>query len=238
MRNRTGLLLAERSATPIAFKFSRYFNSAALPSPPPVFGHEALMTQNWEMLANDRYGDCFWAGIAHQFMLWQREGGAIKPSLFTAQDVLDDYSAATGFNPTNESSDRGTDPSLGFKYVRDIGVRDARNLRHMIDTYVAVNFDNLALASWLLGSCGVGVNCPNDIEEQFDSGQPWDIAPGQHATGDGHYVPCVGRNSHGNFVFVTWGRLQAATPKWVETYLDQAVAAFTNEMLDAAGFIA
>ncbi len=44
MRNKTGLLLAARSNTPITFTFSRYFNSATLPSPPSIFGHEALMT--------------------------------------------------------------------------------------------------------------------------------------------------------------------------------------------------
>jgi hypothetical protein len=56
-------------------------------------------------------------------------------------------------------------------------------------------------------------------------------APG----GDGHYIPCIGRNSLGFFLFVTWGRLQAATPAWVQTYMDEGLVYISRERLNGQG---
>ena len=43
------------------------------------------------------------------------------------------------------------------------------------------------------------------------------------------------RNSAGNFLVLTWGRLHAATPAWLATYMDEGSAPLSVEMLNAKG---
>jgi intein/homing endonuclease len=45
---------------------------------------------------------------------------------------------------------------------------------------------------------------------------------------------CVGRNSAGNFLFITWGRLHAATPGWVQTYMDEGVCYLSLEIINTS----
>jgi hypothetical protein len=79
------------------------------------------------------------------------------------------------------------------------------------------NLELIAQAAWLLGSVGVGFRLPASADDQFGTGKPWDDVG--DSPGDGHYVPIVGRNSHGNYLGVTWGRIQAITPAFMSRYL-------------------
>lgn len=219
----------------IELKFSQVFNAAKLPTPPKSFGHETLLPGNWQMLGNTDYGDCVFAGAAHEHMLWTMEGGLAR-AVFTEANVLSDYAAVTGFDPSKPDSDQGTDMQTAAAYRQKTGVIDANGARHKIDAYVdlnAGNLDQLALAAWLFGAVGVGVQCPSSMENQFDNGEPWSIVSGDTIVG-GHYVPCVGRNSKGNFLFITWGRLQAASPAWVAKYMDEGVAYLDLEIINAS----
>ena len=52
------------------------------------------------------------------------------------------------------------------------------------------------------------------------------------AIGAGVFVHnCVGRNSDGNFLIVTWGRLHAMTPTFLKNYCDEALAYVSIELL-------
>jgi len=193
-----------------------------LPPVPGVLGHE--LNQSWGMLANDRYGCCAWSGSAHERMIIAAEVGILPRVHFTDRDVLDDY-ASTGFNSSNPDSDRGTDLGQLASYRRKIGIRDSLGRRWKDDAYAWLepgNLDQLAQAVWLFNTIGLGVLLPSSAEDQFDRGQTWSVVRGEKGK-DGHYVPIIGRNSHGNFLLVTWGRLHDATPQWVETYMDEGV---------------
>ena len=67
--------LGKKPARPgaVKFKLANYLEKLKLPTPPKVFGHEGLIGANWGMLGNDQYGDCVWAGAAHETMLWNKE---------------------------------------------------------------------------------------------------------------------------------------------------------------------
>jgi hypothetical protein len=101
------LKLGKKPARPgaVKFKLANYLVKTQLPTPPKVFGHEDLIGPNWGMLGNDHYGDCVWAGAAHETMLWNKEGG--RTVLFNNTDVLKDYSAVTGFNPNDPNTIKG-----------------------------------------------------------------------------------------------------------------------------------
>lgn len=224
---------ARRDAIPL--KFGTYFHSAELPVVPAVFGRPWLV-QQWGILGNAEWGDCFWAGAAHETMLLRADAG-LTPSTFETANVLSDYAAATGFANT-EATDQGTDVAQGCAYRQQTGIVDSSGTRHKIDVYTSLrvgDLSQLALATYLFGIVGVGVQLPSDAEKQFSSGEVWDITPGQSSIG-GHYIPCVGRNSQGNYLFVTWGRLQAATPRWVQQCNDESVAMFSRERLAAKGY--
>jgi hypothetical protein len=81
------------------------------------------------------------------------------------------------------------------------------------------------------GAVGVGVECPSSMEEQFNEGGPWSVISNDSIVG-GHYIPCVGKNSVGNYLFITWGRVQAATPEWVSKYMDEAICYLDLEIIN------
>ena len=68
--------LGKKPARPgaVRLKLASYTNAAALPPLPASFGHDAIIgARGWGMLANDRYGDCVWAGAAHETMLYAKK---------------------------------------------------------------------------------------------------------------------------------------------------------------------
>jgi len=224
--------LGKKAARPgaVSFRFANYANLAALPKPPRHFGHENLVVEDWQTLANDSYGDCVFAGAAHETMLWNREAGRQVP--FNNDAVLSDYSAVTGFNPNDPNTDQGTDMKDAASYRRKVGVVDANGNRHKILAYIALdpgNLPQLYAACYLFGAVGMGFNFPSSAWAQFDQHKVW-TATRAHTNG-GHYVPVVAKRDH--LLAVTWGRTQPFTAMFYERYTDEALAYVTEERLDA-----
>ena len=213
----------------VTLKLSAVLNPAALPAPPDTFGWSEAVA-SWFMLGNDKFADCVFAGAAHETKLWAAASGRYVP--FTTTDVLEDYSAVTGFQIDDPATDQGTDLQAAAAYRQKTGIRDAAGTRHKIDAYAAIaaaDISELAMATWLFGAAGVGLQLPASAQPQFNADEPWSDVSGPGRTG--HYAPCIGRNSAGNFLFVTWGRLQAATPQWISTYMDEGLAYLSVEQL-------
>lgn len=232
MRYKLGKRVARHA---IALAFSDVFDASKLPVPPPVFGHESIGRQ-WGMLGNDEYGDCVFAGAAHETMVFAREGGNNTIG-FSTFDVLQDYAAVTGFDPRNPDSDQGTDMQAAASYRRKTGVRDGVGVRHKIDAYLALqvgNWDQLMIAMYLFGAAGIGVQLPDSAEKQFDAHMPWTVVKGAQIEG-GHYISGVGRNSHTEALVVTWGRLQAMSRDFYERFNDEGCAYVSLEILNAKG---
>lgn len=228
--------LGKKPARPdaVKLKFGAFFKAAALPVPPPVFGHYGQGGGlKFGMLANDKYGDCVFAGAAHETMVWTHRSGGGVPAAFDDAAVLSDYAALTGFRASDAATDQGTDMAEAAAYRQKTGIVDADGRRHTIGPYVALragDADQLALATYLMGAVGVGIRFPDSADHQFDGRAPWDVVPHDRVNG-GHYVPCVGRNSAGNFIVVTWGRLHAMTPAFYGMYCDEAIAYVSIEQM-------
>lgn len=211
-------------------KLTRYLTQLP-PIPTGVIGHTSLMgSTSWGMFANDRYGDCVWAGAAHETMLWNLEGHRVVP--FNDDAVLADYADATGFDPSDPRSDQGTDMRQAMLYRQKTGVIDSTGLRHQIGAFVAIqSIDELKRTIYLFGAACVGIRFPASAMEQFDSDMPWDISVSEDIQG-GHYIPVVGYDSDSDlFQCVTWGRLQPVTPAFFARYMDEAYAAISKERL-------
>ena len=225
--------LGKKPARPdaVKLKFSSFFDAVQLPKPLMSFGHYVI-NQPFKMLGNDRAGDCVWAGAAHETMVWARE--KYTPPVFNDADVLSDYTAVTGYNPADPSTDNGTDMEEAAKYRRKTGIRDASGVRHKIDAYVALkpgDVEQIALATYLTAGIGIGVRLPDTAERQFDAQEPWSVVRGAKVEG-GHYISCLGRNKLGNFLVVTWGRLHAVEPAFLTEYMDEGIAYLSLEALE------
>ena len=241
-----GLPLGKRPATEDRrdLLFGTYVREAALPTPPAQFGHETLFPpKGWGMLGNDEWGDCAWAGPAHETMLLSTEGG--DPASFTTAGVLADYAAGTGFDPNagppgGNPTDKGSDVRQVLRYRVKTGVVDAAGKRHRIGAYVRLrrgNLTQLYQALFLFQVVGIGIRFPSSAMDQFHAGEPWDVVPGATIEG-GHYIPCVARRAV--IEVVTWGALQGMTEAFFTQYCDEAWAYISTEDLqngvDPEGF--
>ena len=232
MRFKLGKKIARPEA--VKLKFGAYFKADLLPTVPAVFGRPWLITQ-WGMLANDTVGDCVWASADHRTMLLCAEAGSKVP-VFTPTTATADYSAATGYTPTDPSTDQGTDMTAAAAYQQKIGVLDINGDRHKTNIYTALNvsnLDELARAVYLFGAVDIGVQLPETAQDQYNEAVPWDVT--SSSTEGGHCIPIVGRNSAGNWLCVTWGRLQAITPAFITAYMDEGIVSLSLERLNAKG---
>lgn len=100
MRHRLGKLPARHD--PRTYKAASVL-AAAL----PVIPLEANWARDaaWPVWGNDRYGCCTQASVASAIRTWT--GAAQAPVLLSDADVLDNYSARTGFNPATGLPDNG-----------------------------------------------------------------------------------------------------------------------------------
>jgi hypothetical protein len=220
---------------PRTLKLARY--AIDLPTPPRIFGFGGLYG-NWGMLGNDDYGDCVFAGAAHETMLWNKLRGGVDVPMAT-QTTLQDYSDVTGFDPADPGSDNGTDMLEALSYRRSTGVRDAKSNRHKVSAYVALtpgDFDQAIQACYVFGAIGIGFLVPDTIWDQWDQGEYWDLVDKAAPIDGGHYVPGVGsRNSAARITIITWGRRWQMTRAFYEYYVDEAYAMLSEEQLRADG---
>lgn len=213
----------------VKLHFGTYANLSRLPTPPAQFGHDKPKPIAG-MLGNATYGDCVWAGAAHETRIWNAAAGRTVD--FTTNDVLSDYAAVTGFDRHDPNTDQGTDMKQAASYRLKTGVKDAHGVRHKIGAYVALEAGNLEqhlVAAYLFEAVGVGIRVTQAMMEQFDHGQPWDVVQGSAVDG-GHYVPMIARRS-GMFDFSTWATKQPMTDSAFREYNDESLCYVSQEML-------
>jgi hypothetical protein len=226
--------LGKKDARPgsVRLQFGDFFSAPSMPTPPLVFGRPELIL-NWQILSNDVDSTCVQAEAVHESMLWSASAGNPIPT-FTDANVLADYIAV---NPGDTSYQGGTDMEEFAAYRKNTGVVDATGSRHKVDSYISLkvgDIDQLALAAFLFGAVGIGVQLPSSAGDQFDQAVPWSVVAGSPNQG-GHAIPIVGRNSHGNFLLVSWGRLTAATPGFVSQFMDEGLVYLSRDYLTTAG---
>lgn len=208
----------------VKLKLANYSN---IPLPPPS---ETAVNLNWQMLGNDSVGDCVFAGAGHETMSWNNE--AKKTIIFSAQSVLSDYSAVTGYDPKDPSTDQGTDMQVAASYRKKTGVIDAQGNRHKIGAYVGITPGNKAeikQAIYLFGAIGIGIQFPASAMAQFNTGKNWTVISSSPIEG-GHYIPAIGYSSRYIYV-VTWGKLIKASWGFILKYMDEGIAYLSPEML-------
>lgn len=221
----------------IPLRAATYFDFSGLPVVPQVIGHYQLIHE-WGVLGNADWGDCAFAGGAHQIMLVTSEATNGVPAPFSTRTVLSNYSALTHFDPNagpsgDNPTDNGTDLGELADYWMTTGIYDDNGAHHKIVGALDMNPGDLRelwTATFLFQSVGMGFALPDSAQRQFTLGEPWDVVPGARIVG-GHYVPCVGRDKEGYGLGVTWGKLQRFTPAFYQTYNNQGFCGLSLEMI-------
>lgn len=203
-----------------------------LPKPPAGFGVVPSSSVVWKVLANDRLGDCTIAAAAHADMAWRKASGRPDRKTITTGRVISDYSAITGYDPADPSTDQGAVELDVLKAWRARGI-----CGHKIAAFAAATVDDHAevrAACWLLGGLYIGVALPLTAQDQ----RVWDVVDDAGSEGEpwswgGHAVNVIGYDARG-LTFVSWGKAMRMTWGFWSTYVDEAWGVVSGDYLRAS----
>lgn len=200
----------------------QYAASGALPAPSYPVDVSGGITE-WGMLANDRYGDCCWAGREHYRMAKAKAGGETE-TWETDVALIAEY--------------------LAYNHGQDVGANIADLLLAWYNAGKILAFapvdhtDQVQVDAAMQAFHGVyaGVSLTDDADELFQIGRPWTTASGQSPDpNEGHCIVKVkAEGGAGYDTWVTWGSLQDSTAVWTSECLDEAWVVITSED-EAAG---
>jgi len=195
---------------------SRDEEAAPLPVvfPPPSVGQ-------WGMDANDQYGDCTIAGVAHAIVAWNARYKHTTP-VPTTDQIVETYFSLTG------GQDTGLVEADVLTTWKRHGLFDNR-----IELFAPVRnvADEIKEATFLAGVCYLGINLPRSAEEAFAHNEPWEFEAGSPILG-GHCIVAAGWNSQYCFA-VTWGEVVKVSWRFLEAYCEEAWAVFGPEEAQA-----
>lgn len=211
-------------------KFSAYL-APDLPAPPPSADWlSPVPADAWGVLGNDTVGDCTCAGVAHKRIgdVYLNQKGRVLA--VTTQETLALYSAITGYNPADPSTDQGAVCQDVLDYWRRNGF-----LGEKIIAFAKIDISNeteLKQAINLFGQVYAGFYFPDSAMAQFNAGQVWDVVPG--ATIEGGHCVTLGAYDETGIECVTWGRVQKLTWAFFRRYFDEAWVIVSPDMIDPA----
>jgi hypothetical protein len=204
---------------------SRFLDSRTLPAPPESVDWLRPIP-SWPMYGNDRLGDCVLAGIGHHEQQISLLGQGIEVRVSLA-DVIGGYSAVTGYDPDDPSTDQGTYVQDAMSWWRKTGIAG-----HQIIAYASIDPADLTLVKQcinLFGAVGIGFNFPASAMSQFNRGEPWQVVTGAPIEG-GHYV-MTGAYDPNYLDSITWAARQRMTPAFWRKYVDEVWVVIDDEMV-------
>ena len=201
---------------------------------------EKVMGGNdWLMLGNDKIGDCVIADNFHHLMICTANGAGpmVKPTDADAEAL---YSAITGYNPNDPTSDAGTDPSVNLTYMEQTGA-----LGHKYTAGAQIDVHNMSHIYWglhLFGGLRFCIQCPDFVDEQFErtgvwdfDGQLYDIQGGHDIRAVGYSDAAVGPDGAPFIEVVTWGKRIVMTQRFWEKFGIMAEADVSPDVIQATG---
>lgn len=195
--------------------------------------YSAIPAASIGMDGNDNVGCCTCADADHEVKSAQVAAGNPEVASTTAE-VLAAYSAITGYNPADPSTDQGAEMQSVRDYWQKTGLTLGGTV-HKILLFAELDVHTDTLMRWALdqfGTVGIGVNLPNSAMDQFNSGQPWDVVANDGGIDGGHAVAVVGYDASYWYV-ITWGQVQKVTPAWWRTYVEEAWTTLDADFVNA-----
>jgi hypothetical protein len=201
---------------------SNYLSMSAV-SYPAVRAYERPIA--YGMLANDTLGCCVIAGHYHLRMNWHAVATAGSPLVVTDQEVISDYSAITGYDPSSPSTDQGTDmPTALAWYKDDYCTLDIQNV------------EQVKAGMFLFGGAIIGFNVPQSMVDQLNAGvdPDWSYSPNDKPSGEGHCVVPLGYGRDG-VALISWGKIYHTSWDFFLAWTDEAYCIVSPEWIKASG---
>lgn len=186
----------------------------------------------YDMLGNDYIGDCTCVTAAHIIQSLSKYGQS-KDVRLTLDQVIQAYSAVSGYDPNTGANDNGAVIQDVLNYWRKTGIGG-----HKILAFAEVDYNDkeeLFGALNMFGTIYLGIDFPNTAMDQFNREQPWDYVEGAkseggHAINAGYYDV-----SDQMWKVVTWGRVQPMTQAFFDHYVFEAWVVITPEWFNEQG---
>jgi hypothetical protein len=183
----------------------------------PVAEDYLAKLSDWQLLGNDRVGDCnavTWANLRRlvtatlatesypsQEQVWQ--------FYRTQNPDFDPNGSASGSGP-GSSADQGMDVQTGLEYLRAHGGPDGVKAVAFAKVDPA-NVDEVKAALAIFGGLWLGVMVLDANEREFAAGKPWTNVRGARVVG-GHAI--LGGGYDEDIKFITWAKETGFTPSF------------------------
>jgi len=171
------------------------------PSVKPVGWEYAPPAGGLQMLANDRLGDCAEAGAYH--FIQASTANTDNPLYGTEQQCIDLYSAVTGYDPNDPSTDQGTVLLDLLNYWKTIGIpcldKNGNSVMHKILGYASLDLTSVAQMRWAtvtFGGLYLGIKCPQSALQNTNN---WTYDPTSPIEG-GHCINGEGEGAAGGHI--------------------------------------
>ena len=203
---------------PVGLRELDFYAAGPLPKAPATVAVPPV--PDWQMLGNDRYGDCGVAGLQHLLMA-DAAATHTAEAFPTEQQVIDYYLAYSG------GQDGGVVLSDFLAHVRQRGYYG-----HTVGGYAPVNIHQLPTLQWAVWAydaayCGIAVT--EQMQQDFQARQPWTLESLDSPVLGGHCVPIVGYDSAYLYA-VTWGKVQPIAYSAWHYLAEEAWAVITGEL--------
>ena len=214
---------------PKTLRLSKYLDAGTLPPPEIVRGWEIQSgITDFGMLGNDSVGDCVIAAMLHYLMMAKAIEGS--PVTYTTEQALALYSAITGYDPNDPSTDQGTVWTDALAYWQNTGVYGDKILGWAQVDYTDPVKLNQAID--IFGAALIGTAVTQSMEDQFGKGEPWN-APFSGEVLGGHGIPLTGFGREGR-TLITWGKAQPSDLTMPTAVFDEAYVVITPSWLAKA----
>lgn len=218
-------------------RLARHMDLAALPPiPDQVHWHAMTPAAGWPMLGNDRVGCCVFASALHYLQMISLYRG--KPITPTETECLEAYSAVTGYDSRDPTTDNGSvvmGPGGMIEYWHRHGLMAGGEL-NKCGTPAVVDFRNVAelqAAIYLFGAVFMGANLTqNDADAEF----LWLDQSGRLIGGHEFLFTGFTRLEHTTrYDILTWDGMRRTDDVWVDTAMEEAVVVYDEEFFDLRG---
>lgn len=172
-----GIDLKKLVIDPRNLQWKNYADPNLLPAPDPledyVTGHEGAIKMN----GNNVAGNCVIAAKYNQDGVMAENAG--NPCIYDPDAAIKDYSAITGYDPTQTQSDgsnptdKGTDPQTAAKWYNALDPSDPRYIR----AWVQIDPNNMTevrQALKIFGGIWTAFALPLTAQDQLQAKEPWD----------------------------------------------------------------
>ncbi|AQS88292.1 hypothetical protein AA101099_1753 [Neoasaia chiangmaiensis NBRC 101099] len=175
----------------------------------------------WPVWCNDTIGCCTQVSVASAIRTWT--GAAQAPVLLSDAQVIDNYSAASGYVPGQAQTDQGgIELDVLNRWIREGYARPGQPGRDYLTAFGVVDVrdrQSVMRAIAALGGLYIGVQIPNYI---MQTGGDWALnAAGDQTVVGGHAIWLHGYDSDW-LHFNTWGERKRMSWDWLTTYCDEA----------------